>query len=235
MINKARCFADSMARFCRKSASLALLGLIIIGPGCGHSQRSKPTSLALSPGEYEACFDEVILLARDSGMPAVLRDRAGGLVETAPRLCGSVFEPWRLDNASFGESIENTVSLQRRRARFEFVPADFSPSPPSDPKILLGPPLPGSKRDDLQDIRTYEGPIEVRIWVYVERAFTPGVRSGTWSRSQTTFTRDPNAPEVRGGDVVDLSTWTPVRRDEPYEQRLLEALSARITTNEGAS
>ncbi len=112
------------------------------------------------------------------------------------------------------------------------MPADFSPSPPSDPELLTGPPLPGSKRDDLQDIRTYEGAIEVRVWVYVERAFTPGIRTGTWSRSQTTITRDPLAPEVRGTDVVDMSRWTPVRRDKPYEQRLLQALSARIASKE---
>ena len=215
-----------------RAALCLMLGVLIIGPGCSAPQ-VKPATLALEPGGYEDCFDAVILLARDSGMPAILRDRAGGVVETAPRLSGSLFEPWRLDNASFGETLENTVSLQRRRARFEFVPADFVAPSAGDPGILEGPPLPGSTGDDLLDVRTYPGPLEVRVWVYVERAFTPGVRSGTWTRSQVTFTRDTLAPVRDSGDetVVDFSKWTPVRRDPAYEQRLLEALSRRIAAS----
>jgi hypothetical protein len=206
-----------------------LLGLLVIGPGCSTPQ-NRPATMALEPGGYEACFDAVILVARESGMPAILRDRAGGVVETAPRLSGSFFEPWRLDNASFSETIENTVSFQRRRARFEFVPADFVAPSAGDPNNLEGPPLPGSTGDDLLDVRTYPGPLEVRVWVYVERAFTPGARLGTWTRSQATFSRDTLAPVRDDGDktVVDFSKWTPVRRDPAYEQRLLEALSKRM-------
>ena len=206
-----------------------LLGMLVTGPGCGAHQ-ARPATLSLEPGGYEDCFNAVILVARDNGMPAILRDRAGGVVETAPRLSGSLFEPWRLDNDSFGETLENTVSLQRRRARFEFVPADFVAPSAGDPSTLEGAPLPGSTGDDLLDVRSYPGPLEVRVWVYVERAFTPGVRSGTWTRSQTTFSRDTLTP-VRDSDdetVVDFSKWTPVRRDPAYEQRLLEALSRRI-------
>jgi hypothetical protein len=75
--------------------------------------------------------------------------------------------------------------------------------------------------------------LEVRVWVYVERAFTPGARLGTWTRSQATFSRDTLAPVRDDGDktVVDFSKWTPVRRDPAYEQRLLEALSKRMAAS----
>ncbi len=205
---------------------------ILAGVGCA-SAPPPPATLALEAGSYGSCFDAALIVAREQGMPAILRDRTGGIVETAPRIAGSIFEPWRLDNASLAEGVANTVSLQRRRARFEFVPADFHPPSEGDPDRLDGAPLPGSRRDDLLDIQAYEGPLEVRIWVYVERAFTPGVRTGTWTRSQATFARDTLAPSRADdeGIVVDFSKWTPVRRDSAYEQRILDALSRKLTAS----
>ena len=211
---------------------LGLAWLLSVGVGCA-STPPPPATLSLEPGRYDSCFDAALLVAREQGMPAVLRDRAGGIVETAPRIAGSIFEPWRVDNASLAEGLGNTISLQRRRARFEFVPADFHPPSAGDPDRLDGPPLPGSRADDLLDIQSYQGPLEVRIWVYVERAFTPGVRTGTWTRSQTTFARDTLAPSRTDDDgvVVDFSKWTPVRRDSAYEQRILDALSRKLTAS----
>ena len=216
------------------STGLATCLLALGGFLCGCSSRPTfeppPATLALSGMDYETCFEQVVEVARDQGMPAVLRDRSGGLIETAPRISGSLFEPWRQDNASFVAGLENTIAFQRRRARFEFVPAGFMAPEPTDPETLDGPPLPGAKDDDLLDMQTYDGPIEVRIWVYVERAFTPGMRNGTWTRSQTTFTSDRLNP-ARGSSTdtaFDRSKWTPVRRDEPYERLLLEALDKRM-------
>jgi len=217
---------------------MGILALLIIGTGCETVPDERPASMTYPPGAYEACFDAVLAVSRETGMPAVLRDRSGGVVETAPRIAGSIFEPWRQDNASFAEGLENTVSLQRRRARFEFVPADFVAPSAGDPARLEGAPLPGSRDDDLVDMRTHEGPLEVRVWVYIERAFTPGVRSGSWTRSQTTYARDPLAPGTGSGrdDVtIDFSRWTPVRRDPAYERRLLRELSRRMDDRSDAS
>ena len=210
--------------------------VLVLSSGCARSQSAAqpPATLVVPEGTYEAFFDEVIEVSRASGMPAVLRDRSGGLIETAPRISGSIFEPWRQDNASLAEGLENTFAFQRRRARFEFVPASFVPPPLLDPSDLTGAPLPGAKDDDVLDMRTYEGPIEVRIWVYVERAFTPGVRTGTWTRSQTTYSSDrlnPVQDDSDGAPTVDRSKWTPVRRDVPYEHRLLHALDQAVTKN----
>ena len=190
---------------------LIALGSVITG--CESGGKSSPgSSLSLGGMQYEMCFDEIIRIASDSGMPAAIRDRSGGLVETSPRLCGSLLEPWRQDNANFNQALENTVALQRRRARFEFVPAGFVTPPLVDSSALDGAPLPGSIDAALFDMRTYDGPLELRVWVYIERAFTPGLRNGTWSRSQLTFSSDPLAPEtltLESGATVDLSRWTP--------------------------
>ena len=217
---------------------VVMIGLLVIGTGCETTPDERPASMTYPAGSYEACFDAVLAVSRDTGMPAVLRDRSGGVVETAPRIAGSIFEPWRQDNASFTEGLANTVSLQRRRARFEFVPADFVAPSAGDPDRLDGAPLPGARGDDLVDMRTHDGPLEVRVWVYIERAFTPGVRSGTWTRSQTTYARNPLAPGTgsdRDDVIIDFSRWTPVRRDPAYECRLLRELSRRMNEPTDAS
>ena len=211
-----------------------LIALSLVITGCESGGKSSPgSSLSLDGIQYDMCFDEIIRIASDSGMPAVIRDRSGGLVETSPRLCGSLLEPWRQDNANFNQALENTVALQRRRARFEFVPAGFVTPPIVDSSALVGAPLPGSTDDILFDLRTYDGPLELRVWVYIERAFTPGLRNGTWSRSQLSFSSDPLAPEkltLESGATVDLSRWTPLRRDTAYEQRLIGEIRTRLST-----
>ena len=207
--------------------------LLLVLTGCGSGEKATPgTSLSLSGLEYDTCFEEVIRIASDSGMPATVRDRAGGLIETAPRLCGSIFEPWRQDNADLNQVIENTIALQRRRARFEFIPQSFIPPAITDPDALEGAPLPGSSSDDLFDVRTHDGPLELRVWVYTERAFTPGLRTGTWSRSQLSFSADPLSPDrlkLESGATVDLSRWTPLRRDTDYERRLVDTIRSRLS------
>ena len=211
--------------------------LMIQGCASDQGKHGLPATLNVHGVDYEVCFDEAIQTTRASGMPAILRDRSGGIIETAPRISGSIFEPWRQDNASLGEGIENTIAFQRRRARFEFVPAGFVSPPIGDPDNLDGSPLPGAKNDDVLDMREYEGEIEVRIWVFVERAFTPGMRSGSWTRSQTTFTRDrvESRRISESGAAIDQSKWTPVRRDIPYERRLLDALNQRINDKSQSS
>lgn len=221
-------------RFCATVRIGGLIALMSVVMGCDSGGKSSPgSSLTLGGMQYDTCFDEIIRIASDSGMPAVIRDRSGGLVETSPRLCGSILEPWRQDNADFNQTLENTVALQRRRARFEFVPAGFVTPPLVDSSALDGAPLPGSIDDALFDMRTYDGPLELRVWVYIERAFTPGLRNGTWSRSQLTFSSDPLAPEtltLESGATVDLSRWTPLRRDTAYEQRLIGLIRTRLST-----
>ena len=214
---------------CSAGALFAMLLLSSLG-GWSTAPHPQASTISIEGLEYSRCFDEVLLVAREAGMPPLLRDRAGGLVETSPRLSGSLFEPWRQDNADFEEVLANTIGFQRRRARFEFVPMGFSP-PPDDPSLALsGPALPGSTDDEVRDLRTFEGPIELRVWVYVERSFRPGMQNAAWTRSMTTFTTNPldtrraASPDAR----ADQSNWTPVRRDRAYEARLIEAFIRRV-------
>ena len=224
------------ARLPRLLVLLLLLQVPLLATGgCSTPDQAKNTSSITIEGiGYSTCFDEALLVARGSGMPPVLRDRAGGVVETAPRVSGSIFEPWRQDNAGLWGGFENTLNFQRRRARFEFVPAGFNPEPVRDSTVLSGPALPGSQTEAFRDLRSYEGPIELRVWVYVERSFRPGLQNATWTRSMTSFSTDRIGQRNANSTVSDTSTWTPVRRDKQYEVRLIDAFKKRIAELESS-
>lgn len=200
--------------------------------------------LAVEPEGYQPAFDAAIEAARERGMPPLVRDRRAGVIETNAQIAGSVLEPWRWDNASLGQTIENTVAFARRRCRFEFVEENgvSAPSAGSDgSRIPEGP---------LVDLTKTSRPLVLQVSVFVERAYSPGIRRGTWTRSQTTrndFLGEVDRPwrRSRGEDAAisapedDLMPgpgrgraqaifWTPVYRDTAYEQRLLEDVRRKL-------
>ena len=124
--------------------TLGLFALIAPLAGC---TVSGPDRLEIEGRQYPAAYDAALEATRRAGMPAIVSDRAGGAIEGRPRLAGSVVEPWRVDNSSGDQWVENTLHKQRRRVRFEFLPVDFASPEPSGEDDLLGPPLPGSGED----------------------------------------------------------------------------------------
>jgi hypothetical protein len=151
--------------------------------------------LRIDAAHYQEAFDAALDAARRHGMAPELRDRRGGVIETHPVRAPSWLEPWR-----GGATWESTAAMERRRARFEFVAAD----------------QPDAAATDLS---AWQGTIELRVWVVVDRAHSPGVRRDTWAKALTTratITRpatDPAAP------VSDF--WEPLHRDPDLEGRLL--------------
>jgi len=155
-------------------------------------------------------------------MLATMRDPRSGVIETDPAMAGSILEPWR-PNASFSQTWENTLHLQQRRARFEFTPVSFQPSPPTDQ--LTGPDLLHAQSPEI-DLTQYEGPIELRVWVYVERGYQPGMRRDPWTRTATTReTIVPNDPLAK---PLPRQYWVPMTRDEAAERRLLARVSKAL-------
>ncbi|MHC4420599.1 MAG: hypothetical protein ACYS1E_08385 [Planctomycetota bacterium] len=197
-----------------KDGLLPLL-LIVIPGGCAKSPG--PDLLHIDAGSYHVAFDAAMEASRTHGLTPALRDRRRGVIETQPALAASILEPWRDDNASLGQSLENTIAFQRRRARFEFVPAGAAP--PAAP-AAAGPDLLAVEPRD-PDLSAYEGELELRVRVYVERAHTMGIRRATWSRASTTRATI-DAPASDG--EIPAQFWTPVSRDEAFERRLLAAV-----------
>ncbi|MHC5005460.1 MAG: hypothetical protein ACYTJ0_20350, partial [Planctomycetota bacterium] len=131
-------------------------------------------------------------------------------------------EPWRWTGQSYRELSAATFNHARRRARFEFIRATEREAPTGEmpaPDLLAetGPP---------QDLLQPEGPLELRVWVTVERQHDPGVRRDAWSRSLTSRA----VLEAGNGARDDGSGpfWVPVARDRYTEQRLLAAVASAL-------
>ena len=205
--------------------ALAVIASILPVAGCA---TSGPDRLEIEGRQYTAAYDAALEATRRAGMPAIVSDRAGGAIEGRPRIAGSIVEPWRVDNSSGEQWVENSLHKQRRRVRFEFLPVDFTTVESAGEGELIGPPLPGSGDDLMRtvDLAGFDGPIEVRAWVWVEREQRPDIQRSTWTRRGRTYATNPlETVEPDDGTTRSRGTWTPVGRDVAMERRLLAAIS----------
>ncbi|MFM9180275.1 MAG: hypothetical protein ACKOV8_03350 [Phycisphaerales bacterium] len=204
------------------------LGCLAVGlAGCA---APVPPVLAFDRADYERVFEAAIESAREDGLDPVVADRDLGVIETTPRTAGSVVEPWRTDNAGVEEMLAHTVNFERRRARFEFVPEGFAAPVPDPQAPSVGPAIPGSDRAEQRfDLMKAGGRIELRAWVYVDRAFLPNQSFGRWTLGETRYSIDPTQARRPDdpGTAIDTQ-WTPIGRDEPYEQRLMQRIHALL-------
>lgn len=178
-------------------------------------------SLRLDRGDYNRAFRACIEAGREQDMPPALADRGNGIIETEPRLIGSLLEPWRTDTKGLDQTMQATVQMERRRVRFVFVPEGFEPQVIDGTSDFQGAAAPGSPEDLARfDLETYEGPIELRTRVFIERGFTPGIRQNTWSGTLRTVTTEPKPKQRDDGTTRSPTQWTPIGRDEVAERRL---------------
>jgi hypothetical protein len=186
-----------------------------------------PASLEVDSGRYAEAFDAAAASASAIGLEPSLRDRRAGLIETAPRIAGSILEPWVPGNATLGAAFENTIAFQRRRVRFEFDPHRPDTPVPATPSATgsapRGPDLFGVGPRS-PDLTQYGGQLVLRVRVYVERAVAPGLRRDTWSRALTTQA----TIRYEGEPALPAVFWEPIGRDEALERRLLADVGRRL-------
>lgn len=215
--------------------ALRVMAVVVLLGGCGCASSGGPQVITVSSAQYAQAFDAAVEAARRAGMPAAFRDRRAGVIDSEAHIAGSIIEPWRTDNASLKQAVENTIGFQRRRARFEFAPAEFTNVqgqdewPAEHPQAAvnraadLSTPL--HSRQPARDLTAHQGDLEIRVWVFVERANAPGFRRGTWTRRTASraglITSQPQDPAT--------ISWTPVARDTAYEQRLLASIRSNLT------
>lgn len=200
---------------------LVLLTLFTIIVGCKMS--SGPSVLLLDSSSYAAVFDAAARVANDDGMKPVLLDRRSGVISTDPAIAGSFVEPWKPKPSTPRQGLENTLSLQRRTARFEFSPVIPMPILGAQEGELIGPDLLSSVG---QDLTRYDGPMELRVWVYVDRNYTQGIQRGTWTLSSESVTQV--MPAEQPWEQVPGSFWTTTSRDVARERAILAAIEASL-------
>ena len=220
-----RIAAKTAVRACALCALALLLGGCLSADG--------PRTLTVTPGQYPQAFDAAIAAARDHGFSAIMVDRTTGIIETDTRHAGTLLEPWRVDNDSIDQAAANTLVKTRRRVRVEFTPSGWVPPPLAVDGTLQGAALPGSSTD-LQrfDLQSWDGAIEARVWVYLEKSAVQGIQLSSYSgslesRYQETRGEDPSAPA--DGSTRFRSAWNPAGRDEAYERTIGLAISDALS------
>ena len=215
--------------FISRSSIPSLLLLLVVGT-LGACQSTGPGALEIPADRYDVAFDAAREAARQAGMPALLADRTGGIIESRPRLAGSVLEPWRIDNSG-SQWVTSTLHKQRRRVRFEFLPIDFSPTDPTGAEELTGAPFPGSAEEIVRsvDLDGFDGPIEIRVWVWIERHQGKELRRSSWTRVGRSYATNPlETVTPDDGTTRSRGTWTPVERDTAMERRLLAEVKEAV-------
>ena len=201
---------------------LSLVSLFFVCAGCA-STSVGPDVLLLDSQNYAHVFDAAVEAAEADGMKPVLLDRRGGIIATDPAVAGSFLEPWKPKPSTARQGLENTLAMQRRTARFEFVPVMQEIAASEDGGELVGPDLLSSTGVDLT---TYNGPMELRVWVYVDRYYQQGIRRGTWSLRQES--RTIVLPAEEPWEQIPISFWTPITRDVARERELLASVETQL-------
>lgn len=206
-----------------------MLGLIALG-GCAGGPDG-PAVVTLSSAEYDAALVAAVDAARDYGLRISFQDERSGVIETEPGRAPSFLEPWDRSNRTFALAVENTLAYQRRRARFEFTPRAFREQGIAQ-DASTGPNLLAATSEPL-DLTKFDGDLELRVWVYLERSHVPGIRRSTWTRRHTTRTEIIDPPPAE--QESRRTTWTPVSRDPDLERELLAAVQTAVQDVAGSS
>ena len=184
----------------------------------------EPTVLTITAASYPDAFRASHATLTEAGFPPELEDRDGGLIESRPQPGGSLLEPWAWADGDVGNGLADTLAWQRRVARVEFVPLAFRTDAV---KAVDQPDLPGVTVPE--DLARHDGPIEVRVWVFVERAFTPDLRRSDWTFQLTSVATNPQRTGTSASGGAP-SRWTPIARDPALESRLRDGLGRRLAS-----
>jgi hypothetical protein len=206
-----------------KFVRLLIVLIFTVCTGCA-STSTGPGVLVIDSSNYAAAFDAAASVARADGMKPQVMDRRGGYIHTDPAAAGSIVEPWKPRASSPRQALENTMTLQRRTARFEFRPVGVEELPNTDVGKLAGPALLAGSGVDLT---VYEGPIEIRVWVYVERMYKRGIRRGTWTLSSDSVTKELPADSL--WEQTPPRFWVPMTRDVARERALLAEVESKLS------
>ncbi len=215
-------FSFYVARFIR----FGVVVLLLVHFGCATSSGLKQEqAVVISSSEYQNAFSAATEVLRAEGFTPALRDPRQGVIETEPRIAGSLFEPWYNHRTSFSQTVENTLALQREWIRVEFAPVDEKAGESEgngEPDLL-------AVHRTIRDLTRTTGDLQLRVFVFLDRAHQPGLRRSPWTRTKTTrMLIYPHTEEGEATRPLPALTWTPLSRDPAAEGRLRELLGRRM-------
>lgn len=190
-----------------RSLVLVLIGAGLLLGGCA-KQTPGPSSFRIPSAEYEAYFDAARDALRDHQFELERVDARSGVITTLPVAAAGWATPW-IDHASTSGQATNDLLHRNRRiatVRFAKVSPDTNLARRIDPVS--------------EDLRTFEGTIEVSVGVTLEEVYRPGRRTSATSIRLTSFTEDPRDETL---NAQQLRTRT-VGTDSALAERLAQAV-----------
>lgn len=163
---------------------LALLLGLMLG-GCA-KEAPTPASFRITSAEYSAYFDAAREALRDHRFDLDRVDARSGVITSQPVAAAGWATPW-IDHASTsGQATNDLIHRNRRLAtvRFSPVTAATDVARPIDPVS--------------EDLRAFEGTIEVSVSVVLEEVYRAGRRVSPTSIRLTSFSEDPRSEAIGG-------------------------------------
>lgn len=193
---------------------LALLGMAILLGGCA-KESVPPASFRITSAEYDAYFDAAREALRDHHFDLERVDARSGVITTRPVAAAGWATPW-IDHASTSKQATNDLIHRNRRiasVRFSPVQTETGVARPIDPVS--------------EDLRAFDGTIEVSVSVVLEEVYRSGRRVSPASIRLSSFTEDPRSDAI---GAQQLRTRT-VGTDSALASRLANWIIQTSQTN----
>jgi len=217
---------------CMRRLPFILLPTVLLGGCMGALSSNGPEKLTVNPTQYQSAFDAASSAIRSMGFKIALVDRSNGIIESEPRHAGGALEPWRIDNSGPVDAAGNTLMSRRRRVRVEFTPESVPMEAVRADGTLTGPAIPGSTRsDDRFDVQTATGPIDMVVWVYIDRSFVEGAKPDPYTggfASVWTNRMNQKPADAQDDSIRDNPLWTPMGRDDAFERTLTAKVAEQL-------
>jgi len=184
-----------------------LLGAMACCSGCAKLTPA-PASFRIPAAEYSIYFNAARETLREYQFDLDRVDARSGVITTQPVAAAGWATPWIDHASSFDQATTDLIHRNRRIATVNF-------SPVNDATNVARPVDPVS-----DDLRNFDGTIELSISVLLEEVYRPGRRASPASIRLTSFAIDPRDSDF---GVQQLRTRT-VGADPALSERMARTL-----------
>lgn len=173
-------------------------------------------------GRYTEVFSAMRDTLRDHGFLLERVDAFSGVITTQPKGTAGLATPWDQEQQTAGDELSDLAHRHQRVVRVTFAPeGSDSAENPAAPSPLA-PTRPG---ETPQDLRTFNGPVTMRVVATVYRLHTSGGKLSTLSITQSTQYVDTNLEQR-----AMLSYSVATGQDSPLAHRLADKAIATPTS-----